>query len=106
MLGIADPHPMVQELWDSVQTSAEARFYSEADWQRLRLELWYGDRIMTNVRLPSGHSWSAFQSGLNGLLLSPAVKRRAGIEVKPRIDADMVAAGEQIAKYKAVLKSV
>lgn len=106
VLGIGDPHPMVQDLWDAGQTSAEARFYSEADWARLRLELWYGDRIMSSGRMPSGHSWSAFQSGLNEMLLSAAVKRRAGIEVKPGVDADEAAAGEQIVKYKRALKSV
>jgi hypothetical protein len=46
--------------------------------------------------------------GLNELLLlSPAVKRRAGIELRPQaVDADAVAADEQIARYKTVLKSV
>jgi hypothetical protein len=34
------------------------------------------------------------------------VKRRAGIEVKPGVDADERAADAQIAKYKQVLKSV
>ena len=106
VLGIADPHPMVQDLWDAVQHSAEARFYSDADWQRLRAELWYGNNLMASGRMPSGHSWSAFQSGLNELLLSPAVKRRAGIEVKPLTDADAVAADEIVAGYKRVLKSV
>ena len=105
-MGIADPHPMVQDLWDAVQHSAEARFYSDADWQRLRAELWYGNNLMASGRMPSGHSWSAFQSGLNELLLSPAVKRRAGIEVKPLTDADAVAADEIVAGYKRVLKSV
>ena len=43
----------------------------------------------------------------NELLLSPAVKRRAGIELQPQgVDADAVAADEQIARYKTVLKSV
>jgi hypothetical protein len=41
------------------------------------------------------------------LLLSPAVKRRAGIELRPQgVDADAVAADEQIARYKTVLKPV
>ena len=39
--------------------------------------------------------------GLNELLLSPAVKRRAGIELRPQgVDADAVAADEQIARPK------
>jgi hypothetical protein len=49
---------------------------------------------------PSGQAWAAIQHGLNELLLSPAVKRRAGIELKRAVDVDVVAADEQIARYK------
>ena len=31
-LGIDNPHPLVTSMWDAVQNSCEARFYSEADW--------------------------------------------------------------------------
>lgn len=106
VLGIADPHPLVQDLWDTVQSSCEAAFYSDADWQRLRWELWFANRVMSTGRQPSGHTWSAVQSGMNELLLSPAVKRRAGIEMKPDVDADKAAADEQIVRYKQRLKSV
>ena len=38
---------------------------------------------------------------MNELLLSPAIKRRAGIELRRNgVDADVVAADEQLAKYK------
>ena len=54
-----------------------------------------------------GSAWEAVQHGLNELLLSPAVKRRAGIEVRPQgVDADAVAADEMVGKYKRSLKSV
>ena len=106
MLGIADPHPLGQDLWDTVQSSCEAAFYSDADWQRLRWELWFANRVMSTGRQPSGHTWSAVQSGMNELLLSPAVKRRAGIEMKPDVDADKAAADEQIVRYKQRLKSI
>ena len=45
-LGIDDPHPLVLSLWDAVNTSCESAFYSEADWERLRFELWYADTVM------------------------------------------------------------
>jgi hypothetical protein len=51
-LGIDDADPLVQDLWDAIQTSCEATFYSEADWVRLRWELWYANRIMASG-LPS-----------------------------------------------------
>ena len=56
---------------------------------------------------PSGQAWAAIQHGLNELLLSPAVKHRAGIELKRAVDVDADAAVSMVGKYKQqVLKSV
>jgi hypothetical protein len=101
-----DAHPLVQDLWDTVQQSCEAAFYSEADWQRLRLELWFANHTMASGR-PSGLAWEAVQHGMNEMLLSPAVKRRAGIELKRAVDVDADAAVSMVGKYQQqVLKSV
>ena len=101
-----EAHELVVDLWSALGRSVEGQFYSAADWQRARLELWYADMVMRSGQ-PSANAWSAIQSGLNELLLSPAVKRRAGIEL-PRngVDADVVAADEMVDKYKRTLKSV
>jgi hypothetical protein len=106
VLGIDDAHPLVADLWEAVATSCESRFYSEADWQRLRWELWYANGLIREgARSPT--AWAAVQHGLTEMLVSPAVKRRAGIELRPvGVDADVVAANNQIARYKTVLKSV
>jgi hypothetical protein len=105
-LGIDNPHPLIVLLWDTVQKSCEATFFSETDWQRLRLECWYANHTMVSGR-PSAQAWGAIQPGLNELLLSPAVKRRAGIEVKPAAgDADENEAVSLVGKYHQVLKSV
>jgi hypothetical protein len=104
-LGVDDPHPLVLSLWDAVQTSAESRFYSEADWARLRLELWFANEAMSGSRLPSGHTWQAIQRGLSELLVSPAAKRRAAIDLKPPgLDADEDAAVSMLSKYRQSLK--
>ena len=97
-IGFDDPHPLIAAMWDTVQESCESAFYSAADWQRLRLELWFADRSMASGQ-PSANAWSTIQSGMNELLLSPALKRRAGIEVKRNaVDGDAVAADAQIAR--------
>ena len=80
-LGIDSPHPLVVAMWDTVQTSCEATFYSEADWQRLRLELWFANRTMAGGP-PTAEGLASHPEWLNEMLLSPAVKRRAAIEVK------------------------
>ena len=63
-----NPHPLITAMWDTVQQSCESRFYSEADWQRLRLELWYANQAMASGR-PSGQAWAAIQHGLTELLM-------------------------------------
>jgi hypothetical protein len=92
-------------MWDTVQESCESRFYSDADWQRLRMELWFANRTMTGGQ-PSANAWTAIQAGLNEMLLSPAIKRRAGIELKRAVDDDADAAVSMVGRYKQVLKSV
>ena len=101
-----DAHELVADMWSALGRSVEDQFFSAADWQRARWELWFTDRAMTSGQVPSGHTWTAVQRGLDELLISPAVKRRAGIELKRAVDVDAVAADEQIARYKRVLKSV
>jgi hypothetical protein len=100
------PHPLIAAMWQTVQSSCEAAFYSETDWARLRMEFWFANRAMVSGRPVSGHTWGAIQHGLNEMLLSPAIKRRAGIELKPAVDVDADAAVSMIGRYKQVLKSV
>ena len=55
----------------------------------------------------SANQWTAIQRGLDELLVSPAVKRRAGIELRRiDVDADVVAAVEMVDECKRSLKSV
>ena len=93
-------------MWDTVvQESCESRFYSPADWMRLRLELWHANELLTGTRQLTPTAWAAVQHGLNAMLISPAEKRRAAIEVRPvGNDPDADAAVLQIAKYQAKLK--
>ena len=32
VLGIDNPHPLIAAMWNTVQSSCEAQFYSDADW--------------------------------------------------------------------------
>ena len=76
-------------------------------WQRARMELWYANTVMTAGQVPSANQWTTIQRGLDELLVSPAVKRRAGIELRRNgVDADVVAAGEMVGKYQRSLTSV
>jgi hypothetical protein len=105
-LGVDNPHPLITDLWDAAQTSAEARFYSEADWVRLRLELWFASRVMQTARV-SPTAWQTVQHGLTEQLISPAAKRRAAIELRAASpDSDEVAAVSMMSTYRSKLKPV
>jgi len=102
-----EAHELVVDLWEVLGSSVEGQFYSAADWQRARWELWYASTVMTAGQVPSANHWTTIQRGLDELLVSPAVKRRAGIELRRKgIDADVLAVDEMVDKYKRSLTSV
>jgi len=106
-LGIEDPHQLVASMWTTVQESFESRFYSEADWARLRLELFNANEILTSGKPITGNAWATVQHGLNAMLISPAEKRRCAIEVKPLgPDPDEDAAVSMMSGYRQKLQSV
>jgi hypothetical protein len=105
-LGFNSPHPLVARLWVTLQTSAEARFYSPADWQRASLELLHVNELLTSGKPIPAASWAQVQHGMNALLISPAEKRRCGIELKPPIDdPDENASVLQMVTYQSVLNA-
>jgi hypothetical protein len=82
----------------------EGQFYSAADWERARLEMWFADKLVGSGQ-PTANQWVAALHGWDELLISPAVKRRAGIELrKHAADVDADAAVSLVGKYKQVLK--
>src|SRR6478736_5274218 len=101
-LGIDGPvHQLGADMWTTAQTSAEAQFWTESDWARLRLEMWHANGLLTSGKPISPSSWRQVQHGLSDMLISPAAKRRVGIELKPPVvDADEDVAVLQIAKYQ------
>jgi hypothetical protein len=97
-LAIDSPHQLITDLWAALQQSAEAKYYSDADWQRVCLELHYGNTLLPAVRSPGAQAWETFQAGLDTLLVSPADKRRVGVELKRnKVDEDDAAAEAAIA---------
>ena len=60
-LGFA-AHGLVVDLWSALGFSVERRFYSAADWQRARWELWYANAVMTAGH-PARSGRAACQSG-------------------------------------------
>ena len=104
-LGFA-AHKLVRDLWQALGTSVEGRFFSAADWERARMECWHADKLICGGQ-PTASQWQAMQHGLSELLISLAVKRRAGIELKPQgVDVDADAAVSILGRYRQNLKPV
>jgi hypothetical protein len=104
-LGFENLHPLVGRMWQALQVSAEARFYSAADWQRARMELWYANEVMQSGKPIPGNTWAAVQHGLTEMLVSPAAKRRAAIELKAAVpDSDEIAAVSMMSRYAAKIQ--
>ena len=95
-----DAHFLVTAMWAALYKSVEAKFFSAADWQRARAELFFMNEALSQEKGINSASWQRVQQGLNELLVSPADKRRAGIELKAAVDVDADAAVLQIAKYQ------
>lgn len=105
-LGITDPHFLVERMWTALQESAEARFYSSADWVRVQWELWNANVVLASPGY-SPTAWQQIQHGLTEMLISPAAKRRAAIELKPvGDDPDANAAVSMMGTYRSKLQSV
>jgi hypothetical protein len=101
-IGFESPHPLIADLWKSLQGSVEAKFYSSADWRRVRMELWYANELMTGRKVCGAQAWTAVQSALNSLLVSPADKRRVGIELQAaKADEDADAAEATVTELHA-----
>ena len=104
VLGFEAPHDLVESLWDSLATSVEGKYFSPADWQRARIELHFLNELLNAGRLPGAQAWAAVQSGLSALLISPADKRRVGIELQAvRVDEDEDAAVSSMDAWRAKL---
>ena len=94
------PTEPVKRMWAALHKSVEARFFSAADWERANLELFFLNRMLTDDLPMSSSNWQRVQQGLNELLVSPADKRRAGIELKAAVDPDEDAAVSILARYQ------
>ena len=99
-----EAHPMVARMWVSLADSVESRFFSAADWDRAAWELFNANQLFTGAKSWTPAAWSQVQRGLSELLVSPADKRRAGIELKAAAsDPDEDAAVSMMADYQEKL---
>ncbi|MFE2998677.1 hypothetical protein ACFXG4_27200 [Nocardia sp. NPDC059246] len=98
-------HKLVREFYAVLRDSVEAQYYSPADWHRVRMELFFLNSLLEADRI-GAQAWAAVQAGLTELLVSPAAKRRLGIEMRrAEVDEDEDAAVADLAEFRARLGS-
>jgi hypothetical protein len=62
-----DAHALVADMWAALAQSVEGQFFSTADWQRARLEMWHADKLVRSGQ-PTANQWAAVQRELDELL--------------------------------------
>lgn len=80
-LGLADPHPMIVDFYESLKESAQSRFYEPSDWQFARVTMHFLDQQVKSSR-PSGQTLATLSSMLTELLVSEGARRRVRLEVE------------------------
>lgn len=80
-LGFENPHPMIQDFWDSLAESAQAIYYEPSDWQFARFTLHFADNLLKNSR-PSAQMLQSVNSALGDLLVSEGARRRVRLEIE------------------------
>ena len=69
------------------------------------MELWFMNAMLSSGKPIPANAWRQIQHGLTEMLISPAAKRRAAIELKPPVpDRDEIAAVSMMSTYKDKLK--
>ena len=89
-LGFEDPHPVVQDMWNSLAESGQAVFYEPSDWKYARFTLHFADKLLKSAR-PSSQMLAAVNSAFTDLLVSEGHRRRVRMEVeRNKSKADVV----------------
>lgn len=97
-LGFYDPHPIVQDLWDSLPDSGQAKYYEPSDWEFARFVLHFADGLLKSER-PSAQLFQGVSSALSDLLVSEGARRRVRMEVeRHKAKAKVIDVSEEIRK--------
>lgn len=80
-LGLANPHPIISDFYESLKESGQARWYEPSDWQYARYILHFANKLIKNGR-PSSQMLAAINSAFQDLLVSEGQRRRVRMEVE------------------------
>lgn len=98
-LGFPDVHPMIQDFWDSLGESAQAKYYEPSDWQFARFTLHFANQLVNSGR-PSAQLLTTVNSALTDLLVTEGARRRVQIEVEREQQKNNVADVAELFKQR------
>lgn len=75
-------HSFVQGLWESLEKSANSKFYEPSDWQYARLTLSLWDKVLMENKVPSAMMIASLDSMLSKMLITEADRRRMKIKAQ------------------------
>lgn len=93
-LGIDNPHPVIEEMWESLKNSAQKKYYEPSDWAYAKLTMYVANEMLTytNGKAISSMKLAAVDSMLTKLLMTEGDRRRLRIEIERKPQA----AGENV----------
>ena len=80
-LGIPNVHPMIEDFYESLKQSGQAKYYEPSDWQFARYTMHFADRLVKSGK-PSSQMLAAVNNALQDLLVSEGQRRRVRMEVE------------------------
>lgn len=86
-LGFDEPHPLTQDMWDSLHSSAQSRFFEKSDWAHARTVLHFLDMQLKSSR-PGAQMLQALFKELGDLLVTEGSRRRLRLEIDRAEAAD------------------
>lgn len=75
------PHPIVQDLWDSLPLSGQTQSYEPSDWQYMRIALYVLDDMLTHKNI-SAMKLAEVNKMFSALLIAEGDRRRVKLEVE------------------------
>ncbi|GAB4584419.1 hypothetical protein Ntsu_22510 [Nocardia sp. IFM 10818] len=80
-LGFDDPHPLIVDLFRSLSSSAQSKYYEPSDWQFARFTLHFANQLLKSGR-PSAQLLAAVNQALTDLLVTEGSRRRVRLEIE------------------------
>lgn len=80
-LGIPRPHPLVVDLYESMQNSAQSKYYEPSDWATARVVFHFLNKQLRSTK-PSAQMLASLFAQMTSLLLTEGDRRRVRIEVE------------------------